>query len=478
MPVNSFENYPMSWKPILPHSTKALYLTLAEALENDIRSGVLRPGTKLPPQRELADFLDINVSTVTRAFKLCANKGLLSSAVGSGTFVSYDVNTSTLILPETPADISLIELGSMMPETLPQREAAELLQKMLAETEQQQLFQYCYKEIHRYKAAAAELLKQVRLPVTNPDRLLFASGGQNAISAVFCSLFRPGDRIGVDPLIYPGVKGSAKLFGIQLVPIRQENGEMSEEGLTAAYKNEGIKGVYVMPDLHNPTNHTMSKKCREMLARKAKEYDLLILEDGINSLLLERPSVPIAALAPEHTVYMLSLSKTILPALRLAYLHVPAHCLQPLENALYHLNLSLSSLLLELATRLILSGRLAELFAARHNGILARNRVLDRVLEGYTVLGEEGCLSRWLLLPDGITGIAFEQMARAHGVSVYGSERFAVGKEAPVAAVRLAVCAPQSTEELEKGLMILKGLLDTLSERTATQAEKRVPYNF
>ena len=59
MPVNSFENYPMSWKPTLQHSKKPLYLTLAEQLEQDIHNGTLRPGTKLPPQRELADFLDI-----------------------------------------------------------------------------------------------------------------------------------------------------------------------------------------------------------------------------------------------------------------------------------------------------------------------------------------------------------------------------------------------------------------------------------
>ena len=57
MPVNSFENYPMSWKPILQRNKKALYLALAEELENDIHAGRLRPGTKLPPQRELADFL-------------------------------------------------------------------------------------------------------------------------------------------------------------------------------------------------------------------------------------------------------------------------------------------------------------------------------------------------------------------------------------------------------------------------------------
>ena len=122
MPVNSFENYPMSWKPVLPRSGRPLYTALAELLQKDIENGVLLPGTKLPPQRELADFLDINVSTVTRAFKICSDKGLLSSVTGSGTFVSYDVNTSTLIIPENSATHH-IELGSMMPETIPQADA-------------------------------------------------------------------------------------------------------------------------------------------------------------------------------------------------------------------------------------------------------------------------------------------------------------------------------------------------------------------
>ena len=459
MPVNSFENYPMSWKPTLQHSKKPLYLTLAEQLEQDIKRGVLRPGTKLPPQRELADFLDINVSTVTRAFKICSNQGLLSSAVGSGTFVSYDVNTSTLIIPEKP-NSSIIELGSMMPETLPQKEATELLQKMLTEENCRNLFQYSYQEEFRYKDAAAQLLSRIGLSATDPDRILFANGGQNALAAVFAGLFHPGDRIGVDPLIYPGAKGAAKLFGIQLIPLRHENGEISENGLLSAWKNEGIKGLYVMPDLHNPTNHTMTDNCRRMLAKRAIELDLILLEDGINSLLPQTTLPPIAALAPENTVYMLSLSKTILPALRLAYLHVPKRYTEAMHNALYHLNLSQSSLLLELANRLIVSGKLEELLENRRKGILERNRIFNEILKDYTSLGSSECLSRWLLLPEGITGAEFEQLAREKGVSVYGSERFAVGKEIPVAAARLAVCAPQTKEELKKGLYILKNILD------------------
>ena len=71
MPYNSFDDYPMSWRPVLKKEKGTpLYLTLASKLENDIASGILKSGTKLPPQRELADFLDINLSTVARAFKI------------------------------------------------------------------------------------------------------------------------------------------------------------------------------------------------------------------------------------------------------------------------------------------------------------------------------------------------------------------------------------------------------------------------
>ena len=77
MPVNSFENYPMSWKPQKTDLEKPYYLSIAARLEKDIFSGLLPENTKLPPQRELADFLDLNLSTITKAYKLCELKGLL-----------------------------------------------------------------------------------------------------------------------------------------------------------------------------------------------------------------------------------------------------------------------------------------------------------------------------------------------------------------------------------------------------------------
>ena len=112
MPVNSFEDYPLTWKPSKALLKFPMYISLSELLEQDILSGRLPPKTKLPPQRELADFLDVNLSTITRAFKLCETKGLIYAAVGSGTYVSPN---AALPNPDTQEEAEYIDLGPIKP---------------------------------------------------------------------------------------------------------------------------------------------------------------------------------------------------------------------------------------------------------------------------------------------------------------------------------------------------------------------------
>lgn len=74
----------------------------------------MKPGDKLPPQRELADYLDLHLSTVTRVYKLCEERGLICAKVGQGTFVSSDVTVSdTLLYPDEALD--WIQLGTVLP---------------------------------------------------------------------------------------------------------------------------------------------------------------------------------------------------------------------------------------------------------------------------------------------------------------------------------------------------------------------------
>ena len=55
MPINSFDQYPLTWKPDKKDLKPPYYRSLAAHLEQQITSGLLKPGTQLPPQREIAD---------------------------------------------------------------------------------------------------------------------------------------------------------------------------------------------------------------------------------------------------------------------------------------------------------------------------------------------------------------------------------------------------------------------------------------
>ncbi len=141
MPVNSFENYPMSWKPSIDRTKKPIYKSLAKQLREDIAHGVLLPGTKLPPQRELADYLDLNVSTISKAFKVCESKGLLSATVGNGTFISYDALANAYLLEDMKPN-HLIEMGATLPDNDSYHPLMEELKGMLKEPNYEKWFSY------------------------------------------------------------------------------------------------------------------------------------------------------------------------------------------------------------------------------------------------------------------------------------------------------------------------------------------------
>src|SRR5262249_33731756 len=75
------------WIPVLGASDGPRYLALVQSLENDVQSGALKPGTRLLPQRDMANQLGLSVGTVSRAYAEAEARGLISGEVGRGTFV-------------------------------------------------------------------------------------------------------------------------------------------------------------------------------------------------------------------------------------------------------------------------------------------------------------------------------------------------------------------------------------------------------
>lgn len=462
MPVNSFDAYPMSWKPDVSNVSVPLYIAIANQLQQDILEGKLAPGTKLPPQRELADFLDVNLSTVSRAFKLCGQKGLIYASIGSGTFVSADATTNKMLLP-TSTSSPMIEMGSVLPATIGNEEVSLYMKKMWSNPNFSKLFQYGRPEGNAWQTEAAKnLFEKVGYQTDQP--ILLAAGGQNAIVGSLLALFQPGDRIGTDPITYAGIKTAANMLGIQLVAIQQKDGEITKEGLLYACKNEHIKGLYVIPDFHNPTTHSMSIETRKMIGEVAKQTGLIVIEDAIYSLLKEDLVPPIASYAPEQVIYIASMSKAISPGLRLAFIVTPVAHKKKIIETLYNMNISVSPLMVELASRLIQEGIAHTILEKQRSYTKEQNALVDHYLSDYEVRGDKECIFRWLQLPEKFTGMQFEMLASKAGVQVYAAERFVVGNTKPVNAVRLAVTAPESSAELEQGLKVLKDLLESDGE--------------
>lgn len=445
----------MSWKPVLDKEDKPLYRQLARLLERDIQDGRLTPGTRLPPQRELADFLDINVSTVSKAFRLCSLQGLLSAATGSGTFVAYDAGTSwRLTMKPSPA---IIDMGP----TVPDASAAPVLDAMLqAILKEKKMDWFSYQlegDAPWQKDIAAKALARCGFSVP-PSQILLAPGGQTALVAVLAALFRHGDRIAADDHTYPGLKEAAALLGLELIPIPQDAEGLSPAALSALCEREPIRGLYLIPTCHNPTTLTMPDSRRKDIARIAARHDLLIIEDGTYQLASPGEHAA-ASYAPERSLYFASLSKAIAPGLRMAYLSAPPALYPRVSEALYSLSISVSPLLAELAARVLASDRLDTILQSRNRAMEQRDAILRSHIPPQLLHGAPTALFRWLHLPAGWTSHAFTAAARKEGVAVYGAEKFAVGKTKPAPAVRLSLSRPENNADVEKAARILGKLL-------------------
>jgi len=279
------------------------------------------------------------------------------------------------------------------------------------------------------------------------------------LSAALGGLLKHGDRIGTDPLTYPGVKTVAQMLGIHITAVPNKDFEMTEAGLNFAIRNENIKGIYVMPDFHNPTSHIMSLETRKMISETARKENLLVIEDAINNLLEDNPLPPIAAFAPEEVVCLASLSKTIAPGLRTAFIYVPEKYHSDLSTLLYTTNISNSALLATISAGLIESGVADEIINERKQEIIKRNLITNEILDGFLINSELTCPFRYLSLPDYFTGKSFEICAEQAGVQVFGSERFSVGNKPAEKAARISVITPPTVEILTDALTRLKKIL-------------------
>jgi DNA-binding transcriptional MocR family regulator len=276
-------------------SGRPIYLALVDALETAVRDGELLPGDQLPPQRAVADQLDIDFTTVTRAYGAARARGLVEGAVGRGTFVRRRAADDeaglvdlSMNLPPPPRGVSLAAL------------LKETTAAILDRTDVATLMAYHAGPGTPGQRAAGAAWLAPSLGEVELDRIVVCPGAQSALTAVLTTIARPGAAIVVEPLTYPGLIALAQRLGLRLTvcPV-DDQGFCPRLWLGCASRSVRRRSTSC-PTTRNPVATTMGPERRRELAAIVAAGDAWLIEDDPYSRLFDVPLPALTSLAPER----------------------------------------------------------------------------------------------------------------------------------------------------------------------------------
>ena len=315
---------------------------------------------------------------------------------------------------------------------------------------------------HRY--IASRWLEEYRIKST-PDNIIITSGSQNALSVIMVSLFNKGDRIIVDEFTYTGLKNLSKLLSIVLIPVKGDNLGIDIDELEKTCKRESAKGIYLIPDCHNPTSITLGEEKRCLISEIVPKYNLLLIEDGTFSFSEERRLKPISSIIPNNSIYIHGTSKALSPTFRIAYILSPKRYITQLRHGINNLTWMASPFTSEMVSLLQATSRYHDIVEKKIEILKGRNRIVDDTLKEYNLLPSTTALFRYLVLPAGWKDTVIERLCLESGIQVFSSKRFSLGMNTTHNAIRVSVGAPNNLNELKEGLLILKDVLSSYEYR-------------
>ena len=337
------------WTPQLAARAGPRYLALADAIEQDVVTGALAAGARLPPHRDLAYRLGVTVGTVSRAYGLVAARGLVAGEVGRGTFVRA-LDAGARVNPIDDGDADLIKLTvNAPPDPSDHATLRDGLTELAARPSAlQHLMSYTPKRgLADHRAAAATWIGALGIDA-RADDVILTGGAHQALLATLFGLAAAGDGVLIEQLTYAGICHIGERCGLRLRGVALDDEGVLPDALDAACRSEPARLLVLNPTIHNPTTATMSAERCRAIAALAREHDLIVVEDDVYGRLPEQRAPPIATLAPERTIYITSASKSVAPGLRLGMLLCPQRYLEPIAAAQHDLFLTCPPLMAEL----------------------------------------------------------------------------------------------------------------------------------
>jgi DNA-binding transcriptional MocR family regulator len=364
-----------SWVPRLADGSGRLHERLARALADDIIDQLICAGARLPAHRELAYQLRVGVGTVTKAYDLLERQGLVRSDRGRATFALGGSSTSRQVI-----DLSINVPPNVVSDRLLSNTLTDVAKRIDAGTFS------AYPPLegeYTHRAALASWLNETRLKVT-ADELVLCNGARHALSAAFKALRKPGETILTEQLPYAGAVAVCDAADLRLAGL-----PMDEEGIIPAGLEGWLIGhrkrvespvLYVTPTSQNPTGGSMSLRRREAIVEICRSFDVTVVEDDVYAV-LGAPNVPtIRDLAPERTVYVTSLSKTLTPGLRIGALACSPALKIPILKALMEAGSPVAALSCMIMERWIVSGTASHLSARIREEAYRRTALASEIL--------------------------------------------------------------------------------------------------
>lgn len=466
---------PDFWLPDLAGFEGPLYLAIADALAADISAGRLAAGIRLPTHRDLAEAVGVTVGTITRAYAEAARRGLVDGTVGRGTFVRRrhePVASAEVIahLDHSQSPAGVINLSVNRPAMGPQIEALrQTLGEITAAPELADWLGYTYPAGQpRHRAAGAAWLARSGLSV-RPEQVVVTAGCQNAQTISLMAVTRPGDVLLTEALAYPGLTSLARHLGLELEPVAMDGEGIVPAAFDAACRGGGRRFAYLTPTVQNPTMAVMGESRRREIAAISRRHDVVVIEDDVHGFLYDGPALPpLASLIPERVLFVTSVSKSVLPALRVGYLAVPQVMVEQATEAIRVACLMAPPLMAEVVSRWILDGTAERLTRWQIEETKARVDLADRILG--LQLGRSAIkpFHLWVTLDGGRRAEDVVAAARDVGVQIAGSAAFAVrrGDRLPEA-LRISVSGAADQATLATGLERLAPLLAAIPSRPA-----------
>jgi GntR family transcriptional regulator / MocR family aminotransferase len=330
---------------------ESLTAQMVDQIREAIRCARIGPGTRLPSSRRLSEQLAISRNTVVRAYDLLLMEGIVESRPASGIYVAeqqphYAAATHALPTPEDqrlqprmpmplrrrpPQIPSHSNRNRLLFDFFPGRPSADLfplktwrrlLQANLSHGGAAGLTQYGEPAgLAALRTAIANHLAAARGIVADPSRIVIVSGIQEGLTIAARLFLARGALSVVEEPCYLGAAQTFEAAGAEVAGVAVDQDGLNPELLP----QRTASLLYLTPSHQYPTGATLSAARRGDIIAWARRHGCYLIEDDYDCDIryLGSHLTPLAALAPDCTIYMGTFSKSLGAGLRLSYMVVP-----------------------------------------------------------------------------------------------------------------------------------------------------------